>query len=420
MRADRVEGRNAARQPGAPPLSGPGAEPVALARKLCQGEFPAAGGGSARRARAASPVRVQLPARGLLLGTVPVPGLCPWSASCSPRASYSHAATRGRCPLHGRPPGARPAAWWGPSPPQWAAVLPSAPRAPDPRALLSVPSKAGGPWHPAATGVGCSCPQSKGASRLPTRPPWCLGPGSVVRNPPEASRGRERCKWQSGDQKKQAPSKGVGQGVGPGARGSQARRGPMFPSPGGPRVPVCREKRGNLGFHRSCHSCEHANSLPAERGPRRLGFPGGEGSGGGVGLAPLAPASPPLPPSAPSPRPSSKQEAPLQPRLSPRWAAARSGPSTFTFISLKSHRVTGEPGGPGTKPATPAVRAGAGHSASFRDTPVRRWLRPSVSARPRRAAAGGRGAHLPLAPQVVNICLHDVVWSMHLSFMLEK
>lgn len=99
----------------------------------------------------------------------------------------------------------------------------------------------------------------------------------------------------------------------------------MFPSPGGPRVPVCREKRGNLGFHRSCHSCEHANSLPAERGPRRLGFPGGEGSGGGVGLAPLAPASPPLPPSAPSPRPSSKQEAPLQPRLSPRWAAVVPG-----------------------------------------------------------------------------------------------
>lgn len=99
---------------------------------------------------------------------------------------------------------------------------------------------------------------------------------------------------------------------------------------------------------------------------------------------------------------------------------ARSGPSTFTFISLKSHRVTGEPGGPGTKPATPAAHAGAGHSALFRDTPVRRWLRPSVSARPRRAAAGGRGAHLPLAPQVVNICLHDVVWSMHLSFMLEK
>lgn len=117
MRADRVEGRNAARQPGAPPLSGPGAEPVALARKLCQGEFPAAGGGSARRARAASPVRVRLPARGLLLGTVPVPGLCPWSVSRSPRASYSHAATRGRRPLHGRPPGGQAGCLVGSKPP---------------------------------------------------------------------------------------------------------------------------------------------------------------------------------------------------------------------------------------------------------------------------------------------------------------
>lgn len=189
MRADRVEGRNAARQPGAPPLSGPGAEPVALARKLCQGEFPAAGGGSARRARAASPVRVQLPARGLLLGTIPVPGLCPWSVSRSPRASYSHAATRGRCPLHGRPPGARPAAWWGPSPPQWAAVLPSAPEGSRPPGPALCSQQGRRSLAPGCHWSGVLLPPEQGGKPPPYPPPVVPGARVSGQKPPRGQQG---------------------------------------------------------------------------------------------------------------------------------------------------------------------------------------------------------------------------------------
>lgn len=189
MRADRVEGRNAARQPGAPPLSGPGAEPVALARKLCQGEFPAAGGGSARRAWAASPVRVQLPARGLLLGTVPVPGLCPWSVSRSPRASYSHAATRGRRPLHGRPPGGQAGCLVGSKPPSVGCCPPASTegsRSPGP-ALCSQQGRRS--LAPGRHWSGVLLPPEQGSKPPPYPPPVVPGARVSGQKPPRGQQG---------------------------------------------------------------------------------------------------------------------------------------------------------------------------------------------------------------------------------------
>lgn len=383
---------------GTSPVSGTEAEPGASARKLLPGRV---SGGRRRDGQAEPGLPVpcgstSLPAvsRGPSLSRVCVSGLGPalpghrshvWppGGGVPCMGVLLGAGGRGggwgrRVPLSGLPSSPQP---------RWL----SDPRAKDSTAQSppSVPSKAAWPWCPAATGVGCSCPQSKGGSRLPTpRGAWGLGQWSETPQRP------------AGDVKGPSGRVGTGQnrphlrvcgrGVGPGACVSQPRglvcsnlggshvaaQGAHVSQPRGPAGLSLLRGAGKSGsFVDPGHSYEHVNSLHGRAGAGGFGFPGRGGEQGCLwGLAPLATASPPFPPSAPSPKTPSKaggaSEAPSvsplgsggarRPRVTGtrHWPTARSDQSTSTFISLKSHRVTGEPGGPGTKPSTPAVCAG--------------------------------------------------------------